>query len=161
MAGKLDSGDTLPSLTLKLVGGGSVTLPEELPSNYGVLLIDTRSGQSSRRATRTLPIARYDFAVEGVPYNWARTFGAAFVSNAIGVAIGVGTARSCLTFDNLSDHLLDSSCGTAHTVGARVALVVLPLGGVTFAANRAGRTEGSKGSFWATMLGAARVLVTL
>ena len=38
MAEKLDSGDTLPSVTLKLVGGGSVTLPDELPTQYGVLL---------------------------------------------------------------------------------------------------------------------------
>ena len=38
MATKLDGGDTLPSLTLKLVGGESVTLPDALPTKYGVLL---------------------------------------------------------------------------------------------------------------------------
>ncbi len=38
MAAKLDAGDTLPSLTLKLVGGGTLALPDELPTEYGVLL---------------------------------------------------------------------------------------------------------------------------
>ncbi|MEE9280718.1 MAG: hypothetical protein V3V67_11140 [Myxococcota bacterium] len=38
MAEKLSSGDTLPSVTLKLVGGDSVTLPDDLETPYGVVL---------------------------------------------------------------------------------------------------------------------------
>lgn len=38
MAGKLDAGDALPSLDLKLAGGGSVRLPDEVDSAYGVVL---------------------------------------------------------------------------------------------------------------------------
>ncbi len=38
MGHKLDSGDTLPSVTLKLVGGQAVTLPDDLETPYGVVL---------------------------------------------------------------------------------------------------------------------------
>lgn len=38
MAAKLDSGDSFPSTTLNLVGGESVTLPDALKSEYGVVL---------------------------------------------------------------------------------------------------------------------------
>ncbi len=39
MAEKLRSGDTLPSITLNLVGGGSATLPNDLSTDYGVVLL--------------------------------------------------------------------------------------------------------------------------
>lgn len=38
MAAKLDSGDSFPSTTLQLAGGGSVTLPDDLQTEYGVVL---------------------------------------------------------------------------------------------------------------------------
>ena len=38
MAEKLQGGDALPSITLQLIGGGSVTLPEDLETPYGVAL---------------------------------------------------------------------------------------------------------------------------
>lgn len=38
MAEKLNLGDTLPALTLKLVGGGRVTLPESIATPYAILL---------------------------------------------------------------------------------------------------------------------------
>jgi peroxiredoxin len=38
MGQKLDSGDTLPSVTLKLVGGETVNLPDDLETPYGVVL---------------------------------------------------------------------------------------------------------------------------
>ena len=38
MATKLDSGDKFPSTTLQLVGGGEVTLPDQLETQYGVVL---------------------------------------------------------------------------------------------------------------------------
>ena len=39
MGEKLRSGDKLPSFTLNLVGGGTVTLPQDLPTDFGVMLI--------------------------------------------------------------------------------------------------------------------------
>jgi len=38
MAVKLDSGDVLPRFTLELVGGETVTLPDQLETPYGVVL---------------------------------------------------------------------------------------------------------------------------
>jgi hypothetical protein len=39
MGNKLQGGDVLPSLTLHLAGGGEVTLPADLETPYGVLLL--------------------------------------------------------------------------------------------------------------------------
>ncbi len=38
MAQKLDAGDRFPDMTLTLAGGGSVTLPDGLDSDYNVIL---------------------------------------------------------------------------------------------------------------------------
>ncbi len=38
MADKLRAGETLPRLTLDLVGGRSVTLPDDLSTDFGVVL---------------------------------------------------------------------------------------------------------------------------
>ncbi len=38
MTTKLRSGDKLPSLTLNLVSGGSVTLPDDLTTDFAVIL---------------------------------------------------------------------------------------------------------------------------
>jgi hypothetical protein len=38
MGEKLEQGDRLPKLTLNLVGGGTLTLPDEAPSRYTCLL---------------------------------------------------------------------------------------------------------------------------
>ena len=38
MPEKLQGGDTLPSVTLRLTGGGQVTLPDDLETDYGVVL---------------------------------------------------------------------------------------------------------------------------
>ena len=38
MAEKLNAGDSFPSLTLKLVDGGALALPDRLDSSYSVVL---------------------------------------------------------------------------------------------------------------------------
>ncbi|HJP35491.1 MAG TPA: hypothetical protein QF901_05835 [Gammaproteobacteria bacterium] len=38
MSDKLRSGDTFPPVTLNLVGGGSVTLPDEIESDFAAVL---------------------------------------------------------------------------------------------------------------------------
>ena len=38
MAWKLDAGDRFPDMTLSLVGGGEVRVPEDLAFDYNVLL---------------------------------------------------------------------------------------------------------------------------
>lgn len=38
MADKLDLGGTFPSISLSLVGGGSVTLPDQIETPYAIVL---------------------------------------------------------------------------------------------------------------------------
>ena len=38
MGEKLRSGDTLPSLTLNTVGGGAVTVPQDIDTDFAVVL---------------------------------------------------------------------------------------------------------------------------
>ncbi len=38
MGQKLQQGDRFPAMTLKLLGGGAIKLPEELPARYMALL---------------------------------------------------------------------------------------------------------------------------
>jgi hypothetical protein len=38
MIQKLESGDTLPEIQLQLVGGGTLTLPTDMDSDFGVAL---------------------------------------------------------------------------------------------------------------------------
>jgi peroxiredoxin len=38
MGEKLQQGDRFPALTLKLVQGGTIRLPDELPTHYAVVL---------------------------------------------------------------------------------------------------------------------------
>ncbi len=38
MSGKLVQGDRLPGLTLNLIDGGTITLPDEMPGRYLALL---------------------------------------------------------------------------------------------------------------------------
>lgn len=38
MAQKLNTGDQFPQMTLSLVGGGSVTLPDDLEGEYNLVL---------------------------------------------------------------------------------------------------------------------------
>ena len=38
MPDKLDAGDKFPAMTLNLVGGGTVTLPDDLDAKFSVVL---------------------------------------------------------------------------------------------------------------------------
>lgn len=38
MADKLDTGDTFPDLTLRLVGDGTLSLPDDFAADYNVML---------------------------------------------------------------------------------------------------------------------------
>jgi peroxiredoxin len=38
MGEKLDAGEILPSVTLRLAGGGTLRVPDELGAGYGVVL---------------------------------------------------------------------------------------------------------------------------
>lgn len=128
-------------------------------SNYGVLLIETvsghRPGDDPDAPSVRGPITRYDFAVEGVPYDWKRTYLSAFAGTALAVGAAWLASRDCLSFDSLSDHFLDSNCGGARTAGARVVLMTLPVATAATAGRMGGRSERSQGRWFSLVLGAA------
>ncbi len=143
---------------LEVIPPGEAGVQYGTDSNFGVLLIETRSGFVERgEAVPVVVQPRYDFGVEGVPYDWKRTFLGAFLGNAIGVGLGMAAASACLDFNGLSDHFLDSQCGGARTAAARIGLISLPLAGVGLGAGKAGRTDRSSGRFWHTVLGSALI----
>jgi hypothetical protein len=131
-------------------------------SQYGVLIIETQSGirSTAQRIEEEVYGSRrttYDWSLESRPYDWKRVFAVAFLTNAAGLALGYAAGQTCLTFDNLSDHFLESECGGAASAGARVALISLPLTGASLGAWWAGGTDLSRGRLLHTFVGAALV----
>lgn len=133
-------------------------------SSYGVLLIETRTGQStmgvddvSARGRRT-----YDWALENEPYPWAKVFASSFVGNAVGLGAGALIGQSCIRFEEglaNSHFFLETSCDQLATAAVATAMFGLPITGATFAANRAGRTSLSRGKWLPTAVAAALALV--
>ena len=144
---------------MEVIPPGEAGVQYGTDSNFGVLVIETRAGMSGREEEeeRFVREPRYDFAVEGVPYDWKKTYLGAFVGNAVGLGVGLLVARSCLSFDGLSQHFLESECGGATTLGARIALVTLPVTGAGLGAGRFGRSARSEGNFLQTAFGAALI----
>lgn len=149
-----------PSLSLEDVQRLEVIPPGEAgvrygtDSQYGVLLIETRTGQNRAETPRLERRGIYDWTEEPDPYPWAKVFGTAFLTNAAGVALGTVMARRCLSFDGLAAHFLESECGSWGTAGARVGLIAVPVAAVTFGANSVGGSELSKGRLLQTAVGA-------
>jgi len=132
-------------------------------SNYGVVLIETRTGRSVMGAEGAEPAVTeggtYDWTLESQPYPRARVFVASFLGNAVGFTAGAVVAGQCLDFDGLSNAVFNSSCGGVATLGATTALYALPLTGSTLATRRAGRTDLSRGRAIPTAIAGALALV--
>lgn len=132
-------------------------------SNYGVVLIETRTGRNvmGRESAEEVVGAggAYDWTLESRPYPWTRVLGSSFVANALGFAAGAWVAGRCLNFDGLSNAVFNSSCGGAATAGSAAALYGLPLAVGTFATGWAGRTDLSAGKPLATAVGGALALI--
>ena len=131
---------------LEVIPPGEAGVMYGTDSQYGVLLIETRRGQARREASAGRERRGiYEWDLEPEPYNWAKVFGTAFVANAAGMALGALAANQCLSFEGLDEHFLESDCGSWSTAGARLAMVSLPVGAVTFGVHRSGRTTLSTG----------------
>src|SRR5918995_786278 len=70
MGEKLQQGDRFPSLTLKLVQGGTVRLPEEMPTRYAAGVDSLEQGQEVVKRGLTFPV------VYGVTRGESELFGA-------------------------------------------------------------------------------------
>lgn len=132
-------------------------------SQNGVLLIET--GARAERPARTAdmrselrPRTTYNWAVEGTSHHTYRALGAAFVGNAAGVALGLWIGSQCIDYDLMPQDFFHSRCGGWTTLGARLAVVGLPLLGSTLGARWAGRTRASEGD-WKKSAGIATILI--
>ncbi len=133
-------------------------------SSYGVLLIETRTGRSEMGVENVTSRGRrtYDWALETEPYPWAKVFASSFVGNAAGLAAGALIGRSCIEFEEglaNSHFFLETSCDRLATAAVTTAMFGLPITGATFGANRAGRTDLSRGKWLPTAVAAALALV--
>jgi hypothetical protein len=143
---------TLPTENIQrmeVIPPGEAGVAYGTDSRYGVLLIETRRAADilgevggEPRLRRGL---RYEWAAEPEPYRWKRVFGLSLLGTAAGVVAGYAIGSRCLEFDGLSDHFLDSECGSWATAGTRLAVLTLPQLGASLAARYAGGTDLSRG----------------
>ena len=162
--------NTLPVANIRSVqaiGPGEAGVRFGADSSYGAIVIETfaagplgdpgppgegSAGQPSQALLSDggdrLSRGTYNWALEPDPYPWGRALGLAALANAAGLAVGYAASRSCLGFDDLSDHFTGGRCGFAGNAGARMVLYAGPQIGVGYVAGRVGATSLSQGSAW-------------
>jgi hypothetical protein len=131
-------------------------------SNYGVLLIETRTGAGLAgrdEADRMTTGTTYDWSLESESYPWFKVFASSFVGNALGLTLGYAAGSQCLNFGGLSDVVFNPSCGGLATAGATTVMVAAPMFGSSLAAGWAGQTDLSKGRVFSAAIAAAFALV--
>jgi hypothetical protein len=131
-------------------------------SNYGVLLIDTRTGASVSGMAEEDRMRRggtYDWSLESEDYPWFKVFASSFVGNALGLTMGYAAGSQCLNFGGLSDVVFNPSCGGLATAAATTAMVAAPMFGSSLAAGWAGQTDLSRGRVFSAAIAAAFALV--
>ncbi len=119
-------------------------------SSDGVLLIETRlyaEMQQDRLPDELTRPATYDWSLELEGHSTWKVFGAAFVGNAAGLAVGLSVANRCIDFENLDRNAFNSDCGGWAAAGARLAAFAGPMLGSSLAARWAGTTDLSRGKF--------------
>lgn len=135
---------------LEVIPGAAAGARFGADTNYGVLLIETRTGSQAMELEEVRPDRRrtYDWALESAGYPWLKVFAASFAGNAAGLAVGALVGQGCFQFEEglaNSHFFLESSCNRWATAGSAAALFGLPVTGAAFGANRAGRTDLSRG----------------
>lgn len=118
-------------------------------SQYGVVLIETFTGArfAGRRGAET-GSGVYSWTLETEPYPWGRSLAVASAANAVAMLAGYGLARSCLSFEGLTDHFYEAQCGFLGNTASRAALYVAPQIAVGYLVQRMGDTDLSSGSPW-------------
>lgn len=133
-------------------------------TNYGVLVIETRTGGQVMGLEEVAPAARgtYDWALESHPYPWFKVFATSFVLNGLGLAAGSLIGQGCFQFDeglSNSHFFLETQCGRVASGASAVALFGLPVMGASFGATRSGRTELSHGKWVPSAVAAGMAVV--
>lgn len=134
--------------SIEAVGPGEAGVRFGADSNYGVIVIETVSGGAPLTPLGGGSSRIYSWALESEPYPWTKALGVAFGANAAGLLAGYALSRSCLSFDDLSQHFVDARCGGLANAGSRIALYAAPQLGVGYLAGRVGTTDLSRGSMW-------------
>ncbi|MGH7502085.1 MAG: carboxypeptidase-like regulatory domain-containing protein [Longimicrobiales bacterium] len=140
---------TIPLATierLEILSPGQAGTQFGAAANYGVLLIETRTGpRPERRAERSLPLSGFDWSEEPSPYRWFRVVGSSFLGNAIGLGVGHLIADQCIDTSRSGFPGIRTRCGPISTTVAGVISLALPALAGSAAARWAGGTERSQG----------------
>ena len=139
--------------SVEAVSPGEAGVRYGADSSYGVILIETVSGgaplpQPGEALGRPYGDRTYSWALESQPYPWAKALATAFTTNAAGLLAGYAVSRSCLSFDDLSQHFVGARCSALGNAGSRLFLYGAPQVGVGYLTRRVGATDLSRGSMW-------------
>jgi hypothetical protein len=131
---------------LEVLSPGQAGMQYGTAGNYGVLLIETRTGpRPVRRVAETRIIPGFDWSGETQPYRWLRVAGSSFVGNAVGLGLGMLLANQCLETSGSGPPGLKTTCGPIPTTITGVAGLALPAFAGSVAARWAGGTDRSRG----------------
>ncbi len=134
--------------SVEAVGPGEAGVRFGADSSYGVILIETVAGGAPLAEPGSTPSRVYSWALESEPYPWVKTLGVAVGANALGLLGGYALSRSCLGFDDLSDHFAGARCSGLANAASRIGLYAAPQLGVGYLTRRIGATDLSRGSMW-------------
>lgn len=135
-------------------------------SQYGVVLIETFTGNRFGPTVAGAGAGIYSWSLESEPYPWARSLVLAGAANAVGLLAAYGIAQSCLSFDGLTNHFYQAECGFLGNTASRAALYVAPQLAVGYLVQRLGYTDLSSGNMWksaiaSTILSVPGVILTM
>jgi len=128
-------------------------------SLYGVMLIHTIApgpeGRPGNRPDRSL--RSFDWAQDPAGHDTRRVLLSAFAGNAVGLALGVAAAKSCIAIDEKDE--IVTTCSPAGTALAGLSALALPALAGAIGAHWAGGTETSVGRWVPAVASAVLVLV--
>ncbi len=134
--------------SVEAVAPGEAGVRYGADSSYGVIVIETVTGGQPSPPSLPAPTAAYSWALESEPYPWGEALATTAAANALGLLAGYVAARSCLSFDGLSEHFVGARCGPLANAGSRLLLYAAPQLGTGYLAGRIGATERSRGAAW-------------
>lgn len=156
---------TLPIETIENI---EVVQPSEAGARFGTgslwgaLVIETRRpGRDPDRQSEIYVLGpqRYDWSLEPAPHRTGMVFLGSALGNVAGLAAGVGLASRCIGFRGRDEDVLFTDCSATATIAVSAAAVALPALGSALGARLGGKTERSRGTLGAALIGAAVTLI--
>jgi hypothetical protein len=148
--------------TLEIVPAAEAGARYGTGSLYGALLINTRRpGRTDEARAHVTASTFYNWQLEPRPHSFGRTYGGAFVGNALGLAAGLAVAGQCLRSEPPEFDRIGSTCAAAPTVGVSIAALALPALGGAVGSALGGSMRQSRGRIVPAAVGAAMGLVPM